>query len=415
MKVLIAEDNTMWRNLLARNVNDWGYEAVVAEDGTQAWALLRQEDAPRLIILDWLMPGMDGIDVCCRVKQDENRPFTYVVMLSSRDEEADMIAGLDAGADDYLTKPVEPAILRSRLSAAKRILDAVPPKEWTLPRVAGYQVKRLLGKGAFASVWEAIEEATSRKCALKIIRVDLATEEVFERFSREIELLQKMNHPNIARIYESRLTESLAYCAMELIEGTTLEKYVKEQKPTPRIMLSLVAEICDGLAHAHAQGIIHRDLKPSNIMMTSEGRPKLVDFGLGKAMFRADPIMETGTTLDGSVIGTPLFMSPEQARGENAELDGRSDVFSLGIILYIMLARRHPHAVNDKDRWETIREIAEGRPRPPTQIHPKFDPELERIIMKALAYNRSDRYQDAAEFAAAARGFIKARSVPKPD
>ena len=110
-----------------------------------------------------------------------------------------------------------------------------------------------------------------------------------------------------------------------------------------------------------------------------------------------------------------MFMSPEQARGENADLDGRTDIFSLGIILYIMLVRRHPHDVHDKSRWDTIREIAEGRARPPCQIHRGFDAELEGLIMKALAYEREDRYQSAAEFAATLREFIKARSVKKPE
>ena len=126
-------------------------------------------------------------------------------MLTSRDAEEDMVAGLDAGADDYLTKPVEPKVLRSRLAAAQRIVEAVPPKEWSLPRVPGYEVKRLLGKGAFATVWEAIQNETGRRVALKIIRVDLATEEVFNRFAREIRIAERLDHPHIARIYDSRI------------------------------------------------------------------------------------------------------------------------------------------------------------------------------------------------------------------
>ena len=159
---------------------------MVAEDGREAWNILQLPDAPRLAILDWQMPDMDGIEVCRRLKRCQTLPFTYVVMLTSRDAEEDMVEGLDAGADEYLTKPVEPKVLRSRLAAAQRIVEAVPPKEWSLPRVPGYEVKRLLGKGAFATVWEAIQNETNRAVALKIIRVDLATDEVFNRFAREI-------------------------------------------------------------------------------------------------------------------------------------------------------------------------------------------------------------------------------------
>ena len=174
--------------MLKQNVITWGLEPVIAEDGQEAWNILQLPDAPRLAILDWQMPEMDGIEVCRRLKRCQTLPFTYVVMLTSRDAEEDIVEGLDAGADEYLTKPVEPKVLRSRLAAAQRIVEAVPPKEWSLPRVPGYEVKRLLGKGAFATVWEAIQDETNRPVALKIIRVDLATDEVFNRFAREIEL-----------------------------------------------------------------------------------------------------------------------------------------------------------------------------------------------------------------------------------
>jgi len=114
MKVLIAEDNTMYRAVLCHSLVSWGHEPVVAEDGLQAWDILQRENAPRLVVLDWQMPGIDGIDVCRRVKRDPNHPFTYVVMLTSRDAQEDMVAGLDAGADDYLTKPIDQKLLRSQ-------------------------------------------------------------------------------------------------------------------------------------------------------------------------------------------------------------------------------------------------------------------------------------------------------------
>ena len=209
----------------------------MAEDGTQAWEILQQEDAPRLVILDWQMPGMDGIDVCREVKRNPNHPFTYVVMLTSRDAQEDMVAGLDAGADDYLTKPIDPALLRSRMAAAERIVKLVPPKEWAVPRVEGYDVKQMLGKGVFATVWEAVRKDTGETVALKVIRVDLATEDVFGRFAREIELMEKLDHPNIAKIYDSQIDKSLGYYAMELIKGGTLEKYVQEKKPKGAVVI----------------------------------------------------------------------------------------------------------------------------------------------------------------------------------
>ena len=413
MKILVAEDNAMYRAVLCRNIEIWGHEPVVAKDGLEALAILERDDSPRLVVLDWQMPGMDGIDVCRKVKRDPEHPFTYVVMLTSRDAQEDMVSGLDAGADDYLTKPIDPHLLRSRLAAGERIVKLVPPKEWSMPRVDGYKVERMLGKGVFATVWEALREQSGETVALKIIRVDLATDDVFGRFAREIELMEKLDHPNIAKIYDSQIDKSLGYYAMELMPGGTLENYVKEQKPNPAVIIYLIYKVCKALDHAHKQGVVHRDLKPSNIMMTQEGEPKLVDFGLARSMFKTSDKESAVLSMDGSVIGTPLFMSPEQARGEIDSVDGRADIYAVGIILYVMLVRKHPHKINRQDRWETIRQIAGGHARKPSELRPGFNTNLERILMKALADKPEDRYQTAGELGKELKEFLKAYAEAK--
>lgn len=409
MKVLIAEDNALYRAVLSRNIETWGHEAVAVEDGAAALEILQRDDSPRLVILDWQMPGMDGIDVCRTIKRDPEHPFTYVVMLTSRDAQEDMVAGLDAGADDYLTKPIDPTLLRSRITAAERIVKLVPPKEWAIPRVDGYEVQQMLGKGIFATVWQAIRRSTGEAVALKIIRMDLATNDVFDRFAREISLMEKLDHPNIATIYDSQIGKTLGYYAVELISGGTLERYVQKNSPKPAALLLLAAKVCDALDHAHQQGVIHRDLKPSNIMMTDDGEPKLVDFGLARSMFKASESDSAAHSMAGSVIGTPLFMSPEQARGDNESLDGRADIYALGIILYVMLVRKHPHKISHRDRWETIRQIAQGQARRPSELRPGFDEDVERILMKALAEKPDDRYPTAGAFATAIRSFLQER------
>ncbi len=414
MKILIADDNGVTRALLEKQAIRWGYDPVLVRNGTEAWSVLQQDDAPRLAILDWQMPGLDGIEVCKRIKQSPTHPFTYVVLLTGRDAEEDMVCGLEAGADDYLTKPVQPAILRGRLMAGQRIVEVVPPKEWTKPHVSGYEVKQLLGKGAYATVWSATHLESSKQVALKIIRVDLATDDVFGRFAREIHLMQQMDHPNIAHIFDSKINQEIGYYAMELIDGSSLDKYVRDHHPKAGRILTLVSQVADALQHAHEQGIIHRDLKPSNIMVNAKGVPKLVDFGLAKSLFQGDSQIDPAQTLDGSAVGTPLFMAPEQARGQNKSLDGRTDVYALGIVLYLLCVRRHPHNVNPKDCWETIQEIARGRARPPREVKPDFDPELEKIIMKALAHDPGARYQSAGAFADTLRAFVRKRCVVKP-
>lgn len=410
MKVLIAEDNKVWRKLLAEHLQRFGFDYIEAEDGKAAWDILCRADAPRLVLLDWQMPGLDGIEVCRRIKQDENRGFTYVILLTSRDAKEDMVSGLDAGADDYLTKPVDAAVLRSRLRAARRIVEAVPPKEWTKPQIPGYQVKRLIGKGAFATVWEAHRDDDPQPLALKVLRVDLATEDVFGRFAREIEVMKRLDHPHIAHIYDSRIDHRLGYYAMDLIQGDTLDRFVKKHKPSGMEIIQMVADVCDGLQHAHQQGVIHRDLKPSNIMVSEDQNAKLVDFGLSKTMFWPPSSEDSAETLDGAVIGSPLFMAPEQARGENERLDERSDVYSVGVVLYMMLLRRHPQKLVSKERWETIQQIAAGQVQPPRSLNPKFSRTLEAIIMKALDEDPQKRYQSAGEMAAALREFLNRRS-----
>jgi serine/threonine protein kinase len=322
---------------------------------------------------------------------------------------------LDAGADEYLTKPVEPKVLRSRLAAAQRIVEAVPPKEWSLPRVPGYEVKRLLGKGAFATVWEAVQSETGKLVALKIIRVDLATDEVFHRFAREIQIAQRLDHPHIARIYDGQIDRQLGYYAMELVDGLTLDKYVKLYEPKVAKILCLAVEVCDALNHAHAQGVVHRDLKPTNIMVTHAGSSKLVDFGLARSMFRPDAESETSMSLDGSVIGTPLFMAPEQARGQNKNIDGRTDIYALGVILYMMLVRRHPLQIDYNDRYKTLRAVAEGHVLRPTEVKPKFDKEVERILLKALADEPIARYNTAADFGADILNFLRTKAAEAQD
>ena len=412
MKILIAEDDAMWRTLLARNTQNWDFDPVIAESGDAALKALLADEETRLAILDWEMPGISGVDVCRRIKSNSERPFTYILLVTSRKSNDDIVTGLDAGADDYLTKPVDMAILKSRLAAARRIVEAIPPKEWSRPRIEGYEVHRILGKGAFATVWLATRKSTGEDAALKILRVDLATEQVFDRFSREIEVMKGLDHPCLAKIYDSRIDRSIGYYAMDLINGGTMHDYLKREKPNAVEIIQIIIKICRGLDHAHQKGIIHRDLKPTNVMLTVGGEPKIVDFGLGKDLFQ--PLTEDlGATVDGSVLGTPLFMSPEQARGEIYYMDGRSDLYSVAVMLYLILLRRHPHQIHPQDRDVTLKTIGGDEVRRPSSIKKDFNPKLEQILLKALAQEPVDRYATAGSFADALEHFLDERERRK--
>jgi eukaryotic-like serine/threonine-protein kinase len=177
VKVLVADDNPMFRTLLQKHVLGWGFEVVTAEDGEQAWQILTAEHPPRVAILDWQMPKIEGIELCRRLKKNPTMPFIYTIMLTSRDAREDMVTGLESGADDYLSKPVDTKILRGRMAVARRIVVAIPPQEWSMPKVPGYEVVHVLGKGTSGTVWKATRMSDGLPVALKIIRPDLVTEE----------------------------------------------------------------------------------------------------------------------------------------------------------------------------------------------------------------------------------------------
>lgn len=414
MQVLIAEDNALYRTMISQQIAGWGYIVKEAEDGSQAWEILQLEDAPRLVILDWQMPGMDGIDVCRRIKQNSDFPFTYIMMLSGRDSDEDMVAGLEAGADEYLTKPIEPAVLKSRLKAARRILENIPTDDSRKPIVNGFEIRDTVGRGAYAAVWDATFIKTGKRVALKIVNFQTAPPHASQRFQREIELLAKLrehSHPNIAKMYDSRIDRHRGLCAMQFVEGVTIDKYIIQQNPSPRKILRIVSKICSALEHAHKLGILHRDLKPSNIMVTDNDEPKLVDFGLGKSIFHESghDSQEAELTMDGMAVGTPMFMAPEQARGEHDEIDQRSDLYSLGVVLYVLLLRRHPHNVSEEDPWATLMTVGTADAKAPSDVMPGFNADLEKVVMKAIAREKALRYQTATEFKSAIDNFLEKR------
>lgn len=283
-----------------------------------------------------------------------------------------------------------------------------------LPSVIGrYRVIRLLGEGGMARVYEAEQEQPRRVVALKVIKFGLANSDAVWRFQHECQALGRLQHPGIAQIYEAGTAETglgpQPYLAMELIRGLTLDRYAKAVRLTLRQKLALLVRICEAVQHAHQRGLIHRDLKPSNIVVDDTGQPKVLDFGVARLADEDAP--STGRTEYGRVVGTLSYMSPEQVLGDPLEVDTRSDVYSLGVILYQLLAGRMPYEVNRRQVAESARVIREQEPEPLRTISRDCRGDVEIIVGKALEKDKTRRYSSAAEMAADIQRYLSEEPI----
>lgn len=267
-------------------------------------------------------------------------------------------------------------------------------KDSLYPKIEGYEITGRLGQGGMGTVWRAVELSTKREVALKFLGSHrFASQKSRARFEREVSLAAKLTHPNIARVYHSGLYRGVYYYAMELVDGIHLDKYVQQNELSQREILELMKEVCGAIRHAHEQGIIHRDLKPSNILVTKDGKPHVVDFGLAKASMKEEG--DVTISIDGEITGTLAYMSPEQAAGRLGQIGEQTDVYSLGVILYQLLTGRLPHDVTGS-RYDVIKRIVEGQVESPTDYAEHIDADLESLLLTSLAKEPHERYPSAA-------------------
>jgi len=277
------------------------------------------------------------------------------------------------------------------------------------PQIDNYEILGKLGEAGQGQIWRALQISTNRQVALKVPRAGLiSSEKALARFEREVELAAGLQHPNIARIHDSGIHQGIYYYAMELIEGVHLDEYAKRHELTIRQILKLVQVICHAIQHAHQKGVIHRDLKPSNIIVSEEGRPFIVDFGLAKNILSDDLNLTVST--DGDTAGTPAYMSPEQASGAVDKLDTRTDVYSLGVILFTLLTGESPHDLSGS-RHDVMHRIIHQEVKQPHKICPGIDRELELILLKALDNDPDRRYASAGALAQDVESYLSGAPV----
>jgi tetratricopeptide (TPR) repeat protein/predicted Ser/Thr protein kinase len=278
-----------------------------------------------------------------------------------------------------------------------------------LPAAIGrYRIVRLLGEGGMGAVYEAEQDQPRRTVALKVVKAGLAGAALLRRFEHEAQALGRLHHPGIAQIYEAGAADSGSgpqpYFAMEFIQGASLLRYAKEHGLSTRQRLELMARVCEAVHHAHQRGIIHRDLKPGNILVEETGQPKIVDFGVARVT-DADA-QATGHTDSGQILGTLAYMSPEQVLADPLELDTRSDVYALGVILYELLAGRLPYQVGGQ-LPQAVQTIREEDPARLSSIDRAYRGDIETIVAKALEKDKARRYASAAELGADIERYLK--------
>ena len=250
------------------------------------------------------------------------------------------------------------------------------------------------------AVYEAEQERPRRTVALKVIKPGFASAALLRRFEVESHALGRLQHPGIAQIYEAATADSGSgpqpYFAMELIRGKPLHKYAASHRLSTRDRLALVVKVCDAVQHAHQRGIIHRDLKPGNILVDESGQPKILDFGVARVT--DSDTNATRQTDVGQLVGTLAYMSPEQVLADPLELDVRSDVYALGVILYELLTGQLPYTIG-RQIHEVTRVIREEDPTPLSSISRVYRGDVETIVAKALEKEKSRRYGSAADLA----------------
>jgi serine/threonine protein kinase len=407
-KVLVVDDEPHVRTTICEVLLDEKYLVTESENAVDAMRILSQQQFD-VVLMDIKMPGESGMDALKKIR--ERCPDTGIIMISGHGTIDSAVESIKLGAYDFLQKPFSMQRLRDAVrNLAYRPAQAGPEQAPGMgERFGAFELRREIASGATAGVYEAVQTALNRKVALKILHKHLAGDQTFlARFEQEAKIAASLSHPNIVSVYEYGTVRDRHYIAMEYVDGFSLEHLVLKLKTVPSgATASVAVKVCDALEFAHRNNVIHRDVKPGNILVSSAGDVKVTDFGFSRLLDSAS----TRLTLSNNVVGTPLYMSPEQIEG--GDVSYSTDVFSLGIVLYFLVTGVPPFGGDSAlGIMKKILECDYPRPR---KINRKVPRELEGIIVKCLKRDKSVRYGSMAELRVVLAEFLKDVRIDSPE
>jgi eukaryotic-like serine/threonine-protein kinase len=419
MRVLAADDNEALAQVLGRQLRGWGYEATIVGSGIEAWRILKHEDAPRIVILDWDMPGLSGLEICRLFRSTPHGATAYVLLLTGRGDKEDLIQALESGADDFLSKPFDSRELQLRL--AKGIRDAAregAPATPTLsaPPPSGsilggkYRLEKKIGEGGMGSVWLGVHLSLGINVAIKFMARNLTDIPDYVSFEREARAAAQLRNEHIVRIYDHGIAhDGLPYLVMEYLAGDSLFEWVERHGPlSPGALASLVEQTARALTAAHDRTVVHRDVKPDNILMVEDPDQahgflvKLIDFGLAKParlVVLPEGLDEASASKAGKasfVAGTPIYMSPECLSSRHPATP-LLDLWGLAVTTYFAATGVLPF---ESESLSDLRHRICVAPLPvPSGVCPSVPQGFDAWFAHACARDPASRFQSATELA----------------
>jgi CheY-like chemotaxis protein len=427
-RIIAVDDDPFQRAFLRRALERKGYAVEAYEEGERALAALLGPEAPALLLTDLEMPGIHGVEVVRQARQHFSEARLPILVISAHDEEAAILDAYDAGATDYLVKPVSVGELAAKVGRCLRqrrfraapeppqdLLALIDQPYWDLHLESGglwefdrFVIVRLLGRGGSGLVFEAREKETGRTVALKLLDPNAAVEpEQLLRFLRERRVMGGMEHPNIVDFYDVGCCRGAYFFSMEYVPGGSVDDLVERAGPlAPPVAARIALSIAQALAHIHGLGLVHRDVKPGNILLDATGAAKLTDFGLAKAACESD------ITNGQDIVGTLAYMAPELLCGGAPSV--ASDLYALGVTLATLIAGENPFAT-EEETGHIIGRILHGAPTWDAAALAQRAPSLGLLAASLMALRPAERPHSAAQAAALLDAYLQERGVPRAE